>query len=509
MFSKSYKKITIWLLVLLLVFSVFTLYYINNEVNKFWGAHTEVVNPNQFISSQTPFAITHVSVLSSDGERMIPNQTVIINQGMIESVNDETTVPAGFEVIDGTDQFLIPGLIDSHVHLWQSPNDLLLYLANGVTHIREMNGSEEHLQWKQEVSAGRPGPDLFVATRRHNSSGFFKGWFNRWTAKINNVNDVDEVEAAVLNIKQTGYDAIKIYTFLDKKYFHAFNQVAPKIGMNLLGHIPITMELSEIWDSNMKELAHIEELVKALNREFGGYDSDSADAFLSFVQQRSDEVATQLLKNDMAVVSTLRLTESFSGQKANISNSLQGVELGYVNPGITESTVPSIKVLGWLPEVNIYRWPNDFPANLKKSSQVYWNTYAHANRLLLQAMVNKGVKVLAGTDANVPVMVPGFSLHNELLSLTHAGMSDAQALRSATSVPAEWMNVKTSRVQAGYQADLLLLNSNPLLEIENTKDIDIVFSNGRRYDRHQLDAMLTAVRHANDNSRTYPITAFE
>ncbi|TDR20516.1 amidohydrolase family protein [Marinicella litoralis] len=506
---KLFKTVLMWLLIMLLVAIGFTLFWLNNEVNKFWGAHTEVVNPDLFINPQVHMALTNVNVLSVDGERMIPNQTVVINQGLIESVGADFNVTAGIEMIDANGQFLIPGLIDSHVHLWQSPNDLLLYLANGVTHVREMNGSEEHLNWKSEVTAGRPGPDLFVASRRHNNSGLIKGWFNRWTAKMNNAHDVDEIESDTLILKNKGYDAIKIYTFLDKKFFQAFNRAAPRIGMKLLGHIPISMELSKVWGSNLKELAHIEELVKALDREFGGYDSHSAESFLAFVEQRSDEVVSQLLKNDMAVVSTLNLVESFAGQKADISNALHGVDLGFVNPGIIEATVPAIRVMGWLPEVNIYRLPADYPAVRKEGNQVYWKAYAHAHKILLYAMAAKGVRVLAGTDANVPVMVPGFSLHNELLSLTQAGMNQAQALRSATSEPAKWMNLKIGSVQSGYQADLLLLDANPLLDIENTQKIKAVINNGRLYEHQQLEVMLNAVRAANDHSRKQSIAGFE
>jgi len=168
--------------------------------------------------------------LSVDGEGMLADQTVLVEQGVITYLGPQITPPADFQIIDGAEKFLIPGLVDSHVHLWQSPNDLLLYLANGVTHIKEMNGSEEHLQWKSEIQTGRPGPDMFVASRRHNSQGLFKGWFDRWTAKVNNVTDVEKIEAQISSIVEEGFDAIKIYTFLENDHFEAFNQAAKKLG---------------------------------------------------------------------------------------------------------------------------------------------------------------------------------------------------------------------------------------------------------------------------------------
>jgi imidazolonepropionase-like amidohydrolase len=427
---------------------------------------------------------------------------------MIANMSSDMTIPEGIEVINGNGQYLIPGLTDAHVHMWQSANDLLLYLANGVTHVRELNGSEEHLTWKAEIQQGRPGPELFVSSRRHNSHGFFAGLFNRWTAKMNTVNDTDQIESQVKSIKDKGFDAIKIYTHLKKEHFQAFDSASKKHDIQILGHIPKSITLPEIWSSGMKELAHVEEIMKALDREFGHYGRDNTNEFLQFVQQRSPVVAEHLHDNNMAVISTMALTNSFARQKADLSTVLKHVELAYVNPGISESTFPSTRVMGWLPDVNIYRLPDDYPEDRKAGNQRYWKTYSQANQILLKAMAEKNVTILAGTDANVPVMVPGFSLHEELQSLIEAGMTESQVLRSATSAPADWMGLKTGRIEIGYQADLLLLDANPLADINNTQAINAVFNNGRFYNRASLDNMLKAVKKANDNSRNKPIESF-
>ncbi len=492
-----------------LLLTVSSVFVINHEVNQFWGAHTQVVDFGLFEQDQENIAIVNVNVLSVDGENMVPNQTILIEQGVIKDMGAQLIVPDDFQRINGSQKYLIPGLVDSHVHLWQSPNDLLLYLANGITHIKELNGSEEHLQWKSDIQEGRPGPDMYVASRRYNSQGVLKGWFDRWTAKINNVSDVDDIEQDVILMMKRGYDAIKIYTFLDNNHFTVFNQLAKKMDVTLLGHIPINMTLNEIWQSEMKELAHVEELVKALDREFGGFKSKTADAFLQFVAQRSDEIVDHLLAQDMAVITTLALMAHFPTQKSNAAKALQSVELAYVNPGISEATYPSIRTMGWLPEVNIYRLPDDFPPQSVAGNFIYWQTYAQAHQILIKSMAEAGVKLLAGTDANVPVMVPGFSMHEELESLVQAGMSATQALRSATSIPAEWMRLKTGKVQIGYQADLLLLNANPLENIGNTRSIELVINNGRRYNKQLLKRMLDEVKHANDNSRKKSISAYQ
>ena len=506
---KTFKKWFLRVVMLLVFLNVIAFVLFNREINKFWGAHTTVVDPAQFATPQQTIAITNVQVLSADGNSMMPEQTVLIDQGKIDSMGTDISIPQDAVVLDGQGKYLIPGLIDSHVHLWQSANDLLLYVANGITHIRELNGSDEHVQWKQEIKAGRMGPHLFVASSRMNSNGVFKGWFDAWTAKITSINGLNDAQSVVQSFSDAGFDAIKIYTFLNKDNFSEVVAAAKEVGIPVLGHIPLVLDLQEFWQSGVKELAHIEELVKALDREYGGYDSPDADAFLQFVRQRSEAVAEQLVKHEIYVVSTLWLMESFSQQKLDIDGSLEDVALAYVNPGIAESTHPSIRVMGWLPDVNIYRIPEGLSLEKQKDYQIYWDTYAEANRILLRAMVKKGVQVMAGTDANVPITVPGFSMHDELKSLHDAGMTPAQVLRSATAVPARKMGIKSGQIKAGFRADVILLNGNPLENIQNTRKIDSVIVDGRLLRRPQLDAMLNAVKQANDASRKKDISRYE
>ncbi|MGQ8365358.1 amidohydrolase family protein [Glaciecola sp. 1036] len=499
------KKIILWTLIILVVLTGCFALGLNYEINQYWGEHTQKVSPDRFKQKQQKIVISNVSMLSEGGETMIPNQNVFIDSGVIVAIGTDFDIPEDAKIIDGKDQFLIPGLVDAHVHLWQSPNDLLLYLANGVTHIRELNGSEEHLQWKQEVLTGRAGPDIFVASRRHNSNNVIAGLFNRWTAKMNNVSSSESIEQDLLALDKQGFDAVKVYTHLTPEHFAEFNRVASQHNIKLLGHIPYSMKLEDIAKSNLRDLAHIEEIVKALDWEFGGMTRDNTQEHLDYVQERSDAVAKELAENNVSVVTTLTLSESFAKQKIALHQSLSEVELAYVNPGIAESTFPSIRVMGWLPDVNIYRLPENYPQDKIAGNQRYWKAYAQAHRLVLQALVKHQVTILAGTDANVPVMVPGFSLHEEFESMLKTGMSQADIIRTATENPATIMGIKSGKIKQGYQADLVLLTANPLQDIRNTRNIEAVISNGRLYERSTLDAMLDAVKQANDQSRTKSI----
>jgi len=503
--KKWLLRLSLALLLIILGFLIFA----NNELKQMFGAYTDIVDSSQFDVVSIPTTITNISILSPDGSRFIENQTVRIDKGKINSIDSINKGPTTPLIINGQGKYLIPGLVDAHVHTWQSPNDLLLYVANGVTHIREMMGNSEHLKWRQEIEEGkRLGPKMFVASNKIQSFGLFKGWFMNWSQGNLNLNKTDQAFSTINNLSNKGYDAIKIGSFLSKGAYKGLSTEMDKIGLPLIGHIPISVNLEALWLSNQKEVAHIEEFVKALNREFGYYTKENADEFLEFVKERSNEIASNLLKHKITVVSTLSLTESFPSQKFDLDSLLKTVQLSYVNPGIMEGTILTSRGLGWLPKVNLYRLPENLNPEEESGIKIFWDTYAKAHQIILKAMAENEVQVLAGTDSNIPVMTPGFSLHDELKSLTLSGMSPAQALRSATAAPANQMKIKSGNILPNHRADLIILNKNPLINIENTKTIDTVILNGKIFKRNQLDAILNAVKKANDKSRTSDITSY-
>jgi len=177
------------------------------------------------------------------------------------------------------------------------------------------------------------------------------------------------------------------------------------------------------------------------------------------------------------------------------------VQLAYANPGQVEGTRLSP---GWLVDNNPYRIGSGHEDKLDGIRR-YWETWAAATRILLRALAAHDVRVVAGTDSGNAMVVPGFSLHDELAALVDAGMTPTQALRAATRNPADWIGTHSGRIAPGQQADLLLLTADPLEDIAATRRIDAVIMGGRIYERHDLDAMLDAVRRANEAGRTRPL----
>ena len=183
----NWKKIIKYSLAVLFILSVLFSIWINQEGKSMYGGLTQVVDHKQFDPQTGAFAIKNTFVLSPEGDRFIAGQTVLIQQNKIVAMDSVVTIPSDVTIIDGSNKYLIPGLIDAHVHLFQSPNDLLLYIANGVTDIRELIGEENHLLWKKQIEAGRVGPRMFVASPRLGTFGFLEGKMMEFSQGFKNI----------------------------------------------------------------------------------------------------------------------------------------------------------------------------------------------------------------------------------------------------------------------------------------------------------------------------------
>lgn len=509
-------KIKKWLkytLVIFIILAFVSTHLFNRSGLMIYGGLTQRVDPAQFEPQTGAFAITNVHVLSPDGETFIPGQTVLLKDGLIEAIDSTLSYSDQLTAIDGTGKYLIPGLTDAHVHLFKSPNDLLLYVANGVTQIRELIGEPDHLQWRGEIEQGRVGPELFVATPRLGTFEPMEGWFMEKTQGFLNIEDAETARQMVKELHEQGYDGVKLYSHLSKESYQAIIQAATELNMPTFGHVPWALSLEEVCHSGQSGIAHFEELMNALNREFGektfGNFYDKEEEFLAYVEERSPTVVQDLLDNNIAVTSTLWLVESFVRQKFELDQVLREVELAYENPGISEWATYIPGGLGWLPEVNRYKVSGDPTEEELDERRKYWSAYAKACQLLAKKLHQGGVPIMAGTDANLPPTVPGFSLHDELVSLCNVGLSNAEVIRTATTNPSAWLNKKTGQLSPGYRANLVLLDENPLVDIRHTRAINAVFLQGRMLDRALLDEMLAAVKEANDQSRKVDISAYE
>lgn len=512
---KYIKRFFIGITILFILLFIIGSIYMNHLGKQIYGGLTERVDVEQFKPKTGSFAIRNVNLLSEDGERMIENQTILIEDGHISAIDSTLTFPSEILILDGTGKYLIPGLIDAHIHLFQSRNDLLLYIANGVTEIRELIGEEDHLKWKQEIEAGSIGPKMHVYSPRIGSFETMEGLMMKFTQGYVNINGDEDARETIQEFYDAGYDGIKVYSQVNKESYIAINETAKKLGIPVVGHVPWELEFNDVYKYGQSDIVHFEELMNALGREFnterilGGFKGRDAK-FLEYIEQRSDVLAENLIKNDITVTSSLWLTSSFERQpfKNEMNKLLKEVALAYENPGISEWSDKIPGGLGWFPNVHRLKTAANQTAKELASDKQFWATYSMATQLIAKNMYDRGVTIMAGTDANLPPTVPGFSLHDELTSLNIAGMSNVDVLRAATITPAEFLESKTGKISKGYEANLLLLDKNPLEDIASTKAINTVISKGQVFDRNLLDEILASVKQANDNSRTINIESY-
>lgn len=477
----------------------------DHELNKVLGKSTEVINISSIVKPSKVIQIKNANVLSEDCTHFIKNQDVLIQDGIIVSLSKNQPLHNAATIIDGTNKYLIPGLVDSHVHLKESKNDLFLYLVNGVTYVREMAGQPVNLEWRKSIQKNSIGPGMFIASPPIFSENGLTGYYYSWTRHSINYSNKKDAQKAIKKIKEQGYDAIKMYGFVNPEMFKTTVEIARENHIPVIGHIPL-VNLDTFYQSGQNEVAHIEELTVKTIDDFGKSISKNPEKYLNFLKAHSPEIAKKLKKNNISVTSTVWLCEGFLSQKFDLKSKLKTIELKYVNPKIIEGT-PLYK-LGWLPGKNGYEYTGKDEPDAKEASKIFWNTYAKAIHIMTKALVDQKVTIMAGTDANVATVVPGFSLHNELESLSKSGITNSQAIYSATVAPGNWMKSNTGKIKKGYQSDLVLLTKDPLENIKNTKTIEYVFSDQYLIDKIQIKTILKAIEEANNKNRDISINEY-
>ncbi|MDN5202811.1 amidohydrolase family protein [Fulvivirgaceae bacterium BMA10] len=499
------KKIGIIILTILILGIGGEIIWSYFQIRHHKGSNIEVIEPQPFVSKYSTLGIKNINIFYSDSNHF-KLKNIVLKNGTIETITDVDSLQPTIEYINGTDKYLIPGLIDTHVHLQDSKNDLYLYLVNGVTTIFEMYGTDEHIQWKKEAEAGSISPDLYVASRKIGSREGLVPLIENWTGGHINVTSEAEVKKMIRNHKEAGFDALKLSSYLNLEMYRAILEEAKKQQIPVVGHLSYEIGLKNLYGSGQTQIAHVEELIKSSMNDYEGYVYDDPDGYIKYLKSTADTIAVKLMKNNIAVSTTIWLMESLPKQKFNLEDFIKTIPLEYANSGIAEG---SDLYKGWLPGNNEYE-DKELNENSEKfnKSVKFWETYVRAIHIMTKSLYKNGVRIMVGTDANVPCTVPGFSLHDEMRSLSEIGITNEDVLKAATQIPAEFMKSKTGKIQQGYRANLVLLSGNPLENIDNTKKIEMVFFNNYRIDRNQIEKIKKAIVVANNNKRRVDINQY-
>jgi imidazolonepropionase-like amidohydrolase len=405
-------------------------------------------------------AIRDVTLWDGTGAPAAPHRTVIVRGDRIVEVGptDGVAIPDGSTVIDGTSRFLMPGLVDMHVHaLWDSgvPSVFLpLFVANGVTTVRDMGGLLPLLRPTRAALADGSllGPRLIAA------GAILDGPEPVHPEVSIAVDTPEEAIAAVESVAAAGADFVKVYTLLRATAFDAVVAEAGRRGLLVSGHIPYEVGPVAAAMGGMRTVEH-------LMSEVGGYcERDAAegcDAILAAFRERGTfQVPTLVLQGQ--------------SEPADLCGDPR---------------------LARLPDVVMEYWFGRAEGPECDAGSVAPRTFRPRlppEAWIVPALREAGIPILAGTDTGVPFSLPGWSLHDELGLLVEAGMPPADALLAATRDPAGALDLEDEigTVQPGLVADLLLLRADPLADIENTRAIEAVVLRGRLLERAELDSIL-------------------
>lgn len=397
-------------------------------------------------------AFVNVNVIPMDREQVLKNQTVLVRGDKIVEVNSsgKVKVPRGALRIDGRGRYLLPGLIDMHAHL-NSPHELPLYLANGVTTVYNLNGRPAHLLWRQKViSGGMPGPSIYTCG-----------------PTIRTAQKAEEARQIVDEQSRAGYDSIKVYNGVSKEAYAVLIEEAKRRHMLTVGHIPREPGLEGVLKAG-QAIAHAEEYVYTFFKN--NLDDDS----------RIPAAAALTREANVPVILTLVAFDHIIRQAENLPALLARPEFRYLAPWVEED---------WEPGKNLYqkRFGNaEEIAALKKSLAL--------QKKLAQALHRAGVRILVGTDAMNMGVVPGFSVHEELRNLVEIGFTPFEALRAATRYPAEFLRGdEFGTVAAGKRADLVMVDGNPLQDVSRAARPAGVLVRGRWLSGETLRRMLEGV----------------
>jgi imidazolonepropionase-like amidohydrolase len=446
--------------------------------------------------SKNALIIDDVSVIDVYTGSVQPHRTVIVSTNRIMAVVEHRDLPKAEAaknkplgtVIDGRGKFLIPGLWDMHVHMVFSdwfPHakeiTLPLFIANGITGVRDMGGELDTLEkWRQQTSTWQMiGPRIVM------SGPMLDGPKPRFPSSIA-ITTPEDGRRAVDELAGKGVDFIKLQSLIPRDAVFAIADEAKKRGITFVGHVPDSVRASEMSNAGQKSFEHligIFEGASPLEDEFiKGAKSESK--FLStYDPVRAEKLFALLARNQTWQCPTLVWERG--------GNLIE--ERDFAHDARAKYVPAYWKNVTWK------RFTDQVEHEFNADDLATRKQFVEKELEVVGEMHRAGVPFLAGTDTPPGVYIfPGFSLHEELQRFVAAGFTPLEALQTATLNPARFLGMESlmGSIERGNFADMVLLDANPLDDIRNTQKIAGVVANGRYFSRADLDKMLAGVEAA-------------
>ncbi len=439
--------------------------------------------------SDDSILIKDVHIIDLENGIIDEPQSILIENGEISRIFRAGAIAyaANYE-IEGKGGYIIPGLWDMHVHLrggnaLTSENERLLqlYILNGVTTVREAGGdiSNEVIEWRKSTQ-----DNTIIRPRIYTSGPKIDGKKATWAGSLE-VETAEELHAAIDSLKNLGVDFIKLYdsTLSEQLYLEAI-RVAKQNNMKITGHMPLTVMLDDAIEAGISGVEHLyyvmkgasskeEEITEKIRRGELGFWSAIEQLYETFDEERAQKVFQKLAEHNVAVTPTLHIMDVLNN--LHRIDHTKDAELEIIGPGIQETYAGRLK------------------SAIRKTEQQHEFDYRlyELFKSMLKPMKNAGVQLLAGSDSGAfnSFVYPGSSLHAELAEMVSAGLTPLEALQSSVTAGSNFFEVQdyNGKIKEGFKADLVLLKDNPLENIENTRSIFAVVSNGILYDKDELE----------------------
>jgi imidazolonepropionase-like amidohydrolase len=436
-----------------------------------------------FAAAQLAAAVTvirNVTVIDGSGAPAMPHMTIILRGDRIAELGPagKLALPKGARVVDGRGRFAIPGLWDMHVHLWYPQNQLPVYVANGITGIRDMGSDYAQTKaWRHAVEAGKAiGPHVVTAG----------------PPVAGKISDDQKLPVMVAvtpgdarrvfdKLDDMEVDFIKVLSDLPHDAFIALAERARKWRMPFAGHVPSSVTAREAIDARMGSMEHLFGVFVACSSEEANIRAGKTPGSRvvdTFDEKKARELFKRSALFETRQAPTLTLWERMTYTETE--SRVRDPRLRYV-PRAIRATWPKAEE-----ELKAAASPDLGPARAQLELAFR----------IVKLMQESGVEIMAGTDTGDPYTIPGVTLQRELELLVKAGLTPMQALQSATLIPARYLywDQSLGTLKKGMVADIVLLDADPLANIRNVARVSGVAMRGRYLAKPQLTAILNAVK---------------
>lgn len=424
-------------------------------------------------SSRGVVAFVDINVIPMDSERILQHQSVVVVDDRIADIGsvEDVEVPSNAVIVQGNGRYLMPGLVDMHVHPWKE--DLAIHVANGVTTIRIMHGDPYILDWRRKIEDGTLlGPSIY------STGPTIDGPTDQYPDGVETYQDA---YAAVIAAGEAGYEFVKVYNSVSKDAYAGVVAAANEISLPVVGHVPFSIGLDGAIDAGQKSIEHLRGYIfkvvpASAPVQPGASMRDRAIAWNYADRSRFESLAAATRDAGIWNCPTLVDMQHWSLPSKEYEALFSRPEVKYLSKRSRSSLIDRSK--GWLAEFT----EDDFAA-ARKSLAV--------KKEFVGALHDAGAGILLGTDD----WMRGFAIVDELENLVDAGLSPYEAIKAGTSNAAEFLEApdEFGMIAVGMRADLLVLGGNPLNDVNNVRDISGVMLRGKWLPRNELDKILEAI----------------